>query len=426
MTLDSSPATPISPHPYHRLDISETEFWGRDFRTRDETFATLRDEPGLTWHRPMDAVFPNQETGYWAATRHADVKFISQHEELFCSREGVSVDPMPAEIQRNMTFFLAMDPPDHTRYRKLISSGFTPRQVRRIEEQIKANSRSIVDDLLAQLRSGDQIDFVASCSGLLPMRTVSDMIGIDPADQQKVAYAAECLFSSSDDEYASLEERAVHVMTQLGVLAGSGVELAQRRRAEPHDDLMTELVNAEVDGHRLTDAELGSFMVLLGSAGNDTTKQATTHAFKALVEHPEQRAWLLADYDNRIGGAVEEFVRWATPVLAFARHAVVDTEVAGTEIKAGEKVALFYCSANRDQSVFDRPHEFDITRTTNPHLGFGGGGAHYCLGTHVARMELRHLFYELLTRLPEVTLGEPEYLQSTFVHGIKRMPISLA
>jgi len=374
----------------------------------------------------MPAVFPHQETGYWAATRHADIKFISQHEELFCSRDGVSVDPMPAEIQRNMTFFLAMDPPDHTRYRKLISSGFTPRQVRRIEEQIKSNARSIVDDLLAQLRTGDPIDFVAACSGQLPMRTISDMIGIDAADQEKVAYAAECLFSGSDDEYASLEERAVHVMTQLGVLAGSGIELAQRRRAEPRDDLMTELVNAEVDGHRLTDEELGSFMVLLGSAGNDTTKQATTHAFKALVDHPEQRAWLLADFDNRIDAAVEEFVRWATPVIAFARHAVVDTEVAGTAIKAGEKVALFYCSANRDETVFDRPHEFDITRATNPHLGFGGGGAHYCLGTHVARMELRHLFYELLTRLPEVTLGEPEYLHSTFVHGIKRMPISLA
>jgi len=426
MTLSSSANTPTSPHPYHFLDISDPGFWSKDFRTRDDTFATLRGEPGLTWHRPMPAAFPTEETGYWAATRHADIKFISQHEELFCSSEGVSVDPMPAEIQRNMTFFLAMDPPDHTRYRKLISSGFTPRQVRRIEEQIKTNARDIVDKLLTQLRSGEQIDFVTSCSGQLPMRTISDMIGIDPADQEKVAYAAECLFSGSDDEYASLEERAVHVMTQLGVLAGSGVELAQRRRTEPHDDLMTELVNAEVDGHRLTDEELGSFMVLLGSAGNDTTKQATSHAFKALIDHPEQRAWLLADFDNRIGAAVEEFVRWATPVIAFARHAVADTEVAGTAIKAGEKVGLFYCSANRDESVFDRPHEFDITRTANPHLGFGGGGAHYCLGTHVARMELRHLFYELLTRLPAVTLGEPEYLHSTFVHGIKRMPISLA
>lgn len=420
----ASPST--SPYPYHRLDISAPEFWDNDFRVRDDTFAALRAEDGLTWHRPIPAVFPHEETGYWAATRHADIKYISQHDELFCSSRGVSVDPMPAEIQRTMTFFLAMDPPEHTRYRKLISAGFTPRQTRRIEDQIRANSRDIVDDLLAQLRSGDQIDFVASCSGKLPMRTVSDMIGIDLGDQEKVAYAAESLFSGSDDEYASLEERAVHVMTQLGVLSNSGIELAQRRRHEPHDDLMTELVNAEVDGHRLTDEELGAFMVLLGSAGNDTTKQTTTHAFKALIDHPEQRAWLLADFDNRIGPAVEEFIRYSTAVIAFARHAVVDTEVAGTPIKAGEKVALFYCSANRDEAVFDRPHEFDVSRSPNPHLGFGGGGAHYCLGTHVARMELRHLFYELLTRMPEVTLGAPEYLHSTFVHGIKRMPISLA
>ncbi|HEU4360522.1 MAG TPA: cytochrome P450 [Mycobacterium sp.] len=414
-----------SRYPYHRLDISAPEFWDSDFRSRDDTFATLRAEDGLSWHRPIPAVFPHEETGYWAATRHADIKYISQHEGLFCSSLGVSVDPMPAEIQRAMTFFLAMDPPEHTRYRKLISSGFTPRQVRRIEDQIRANARDIVDKLLQELRGGDQIDFVARCSGQLPMRTISDMIGIDPADQKKVAYAAESLFSGSDDEYASLEERAVHVMTQLGVLSNSGIELARRRRNEPHDDLMTELVHADVDGHRLSDEELGAFMVLLGSAGNDTTKQATSHAFKALVDHPEQRTWLLADFDHRIDAAVEEFIRWSTPVIAFARHALVDTEVAGTEIKAGEKIALYYCSANRDEAVFDRPHEFDISRSPNPHLGFGGGGAHYCLGTHVARMELRHLFYELLTRLPEVTLGEPEYLHSTFVHGIKRMPVRL-
>jgi cytochrome P450 len=423
VTVDSPPA---SPRPYHSLDISAPGFWDKSFRTRDDTFAALRREDGLSWHRPIPAVFPHQETGYWAATRHADIKFISQHSDLFCSNQGVSVDPMPAEIQQTMTFFLAMDPPEHTRYRRLISAAFTPRQVRRIEDQIRANARDIVDGLLTELRSGDRIDFVARCSGILPMRTISDMIGIDPADQAAVAYAAESLFGGSDDEYSSLEERAVHVMTQLQVLSNTGIELAQRRRIRPHEDLVTALIDAEVDGHRLTDNEIGSFMVLLGSAGNDTTKQATSHAFKALVDHPEQRAWLLGDFDNRIDGAVEEFIRWSTPVIAFARHAVVDTEVAGTKIKAGEKVGLFYCSANRDEAVFDRPHEFDIARSANPHLGFGGGGAHYCLGTHVARMELRHLFYELLTRLPEVRLGEPEYLHSTFVHGIKRMPVGLA
>lgn len=417
---------PTSPHPYHPIDISTPSFWDKTFDIRDESFARLRAEDGLSWHRPIPAIFPHEETGYWAATRHADVKYVSQHSELFGSSEGVSVDPMPAEIQRGISFFLTMDPPEHTRYRRLISSAFTPRQIRRIEEQIRANARDVVDRLIADLRSGDPVDFVASCSGKLPMRTISDMIGIDPAGQQAVAYAAESLFSSSDDDYASLEERAVHVMAQLGVLTNAGIELARLRRAEPHEDLMTEIVNAEVDGHRLSDEEIGAFMVLLGSAGNDTTKQATSHAFKALVDHPEQGDWLRADFEHRIDAAVEEFVRWSTPVIAFSRRALVDTEVAGTPIRAGEKVALFYCSANRDEAVFDRPHEFDISRVPNPHHGYGGGGAHFCLGNQLARMELRHLFAELVTRMPAVRLGEPEYLHSTFVHGIKRMPISLA
>ncbi|HET9875623.1 MAG TPA: cytochrome P450, partial [Mycobacterium sp.] len=265
MTLDRTESPPTSPHPYHRLDISAPEFWDNDFRTRDDTFAALRAEDGLTWHHPIPAVFPHQETGYWAATRHADIKYVSHHEGLFCSSLGVSVDPMPAEIQRTMTFFLAMDPPEHTRYRRLISSAFTPRQVRRTEDQIRANAREVVDGLLEALRRGDQIDFVASCSGKLPMRTISDMIGIEPADRETVAYAAECLFSGSDDEYAPLEERAVHVMAQLGVLSNTGIELAQLRRQDPREDLVSELVNAEVDGHRLTDNEIGAFMVLLGS-----------------------------------------------------------------------------------------------------------------------------------------------------------------
>jgi cytochrome P450 len=423
MTVDSPPT---SPRPYHRQDISAPEFWDHDFRTRDDTFAQLRADDGLSWHPPVPAVFPHEETGYWAVTRHADIKYASQHNELFGSSFGISVDPMPAEIQRVMTFFLAMDPPDHTRYRRLVSAAFTPKQIRRIEAQIRTNASQVVDELLIDLQRGEEIDFVAACSGKLPMRTISDMIGIDPADQKAVAAAAESLFSASDDEYASLEERAVHTMTQLGVLSDAGTDLAKRRRSDPHEDLMTNIVNAEVDGQKLTDPEIGAFMVLLGSAGNDTTKQTTSHAFKALIEHPGQRAWLLEDFDNRIDRAVDEFVRWATPVVTFARHAMVDTELAGTPISAGEKLGLFYCSANRDEAVFTRPHEFDITRSPNPHFGFGGGGAHFCLGSRLARMELRHLFYELVSRLPDVTVGTPEYLHSNFVHGIKRMAVSLA
>lgn len=416
----------LTPYPFHRHDISSPAFWAHDFRARESVFAELRAEPGLSWHPPVDTVFPHDEKGYWAVTKHADVKYVSQHSELFISSRGIAIDPLPAEIQRATTFFLTMDPPEHTRYRRLISSAFTPRQVRRIEEQIRSNASEIVDDLLVKLRSGQEVDFVADCAAKLPMRTISDMIGIDPAHRETVAYAAESLAGAADDEYTTLEDRAAHLMTQFAILTEAGVTLAQQRRQAPREDLMTNIVNAEVDGHGLSDNEIGAFLVLLSVAGNDTTKQATSHAFQALVDHPGQREWLLEDFDNRIEPAIDEFIRWATPVLSFARHALVDTEVGATTVRAGDKLALYYCSANRDENVFSRPHEFDVTRSPNPHFGFGGGGTHFCLGSQLARMELRQLFFELLTRLPQVTIGEPQYLQSSFIHGIKRMPIKVA
>jgi cytochrome P450 len=206
------------------------------------------------------------------------------------------------------------------------------------------------------------------------------------------------------------------------LLNNTGVELAQFRRKNPGDDLMTSIVNAEVDGHRLTDEEIGAFLILLASAGNDTTKQSTTHAMMALVDNPDQREWLMADFENRIGPAIEEFVRWSSPVLQFARFATEDTEINGQPVAAGDKVGLFYCSANRDETVFDDPGAFDLTRSPNPHLGFGGGGPHFCLGSQLAKAELRNLFRELLTRLKSVEFGEPDLLYSSFVHGVKRLP----
>ncbi|MEE2058552.1 cytochrome P450 [Rhodococcus artemisiae] len=416
-------AAPASTRPFHPLDISDSSFWERPFFEREKTFARLREEEGVTWHRPAESLFPHDESGYWAITRHADIRHVSGHPELFCSSAGISMDPMPAEIQCAISFFLTMDPPEHTRYRRLISMAFTPKQVRTIEAQIQANAKAIVDDFLRELDKGAPVDFVQAVSRHLPMRTVSEMIGIAPENHEAVAYAAESLFSTSDDEYANLEERATHLMTQLGILTGSGVELAKERRVNPQDDLMTNIVQAEVDGHRLTDEEVGAFMVLLASAGNDTTKQATSHCFKALIDNPDQVAWLLDDWDERASGAIDEFVRWSTPVLEFARHAVVDTDIAGTPIRAGEKVVLFYCSGNFDEMVFDRPLDFDLSRFPNPHVGFGGGGPHFCLGKQLAVLELKHLFHELLTRIPPVELSEPEYVRSDFVHGIKRMSV---
>ena len=359
-----------------------------------------------------------EEPGFWALTRRADIAFVSQHPELFTSAQGVALNPMPAEIQRFASFFLSMDPPQHTVYRRLISSAFTPRNVRQIEEQIHRNAVAIVDELVG----AGNVDFVAACSARLPMLTIMDMLGVPTADQPQVAYAAEKLFGMSDDEYATAEERAEDPIAQITLLSNTGVELAQFRRRNPGDDLMTGIVNAEVDGHRLTDEEIGAFLILLASAGNDTTKQATTHAMLALTENPAQRDWLMKDFDGRIGSAVEEFVRWSSPVLQFARFVTEDTEINGAPVQAGDKVGLFYCSANRDEAAFADPGVFDLSRSPNPHLGFGGGGPHFCLGSQLAKAELRNLFRELLTRLTTVEFGEPDLLYSNFVHGVKRLP----
>jgi cytochrome P450 len=411
-------AASVKTREYSPVDITSHDFWSQPFAVRDESFARLRKAEGLSWHRPLSSLFPMDEPGFWALTRRADIAYVSQHPELFTSAQGVALDPMPAEIQRVASFFLTMDPPQHTVYRRLISSAFTPRNVRQIEEQIHRNAVAIVADLVG---AGD-IDFVEACSARLPMLTIMDMLGVPAADQPAVAKAAEKLFSMSDDEYSSIEERAQDTINEIMLLASTGAELAQFRRKNPGDDLMTSIVNAEVDEHRLTDEEIGAFLILLASAGNDTTKQTTTHAMMALVNNPDQQAWLTADFENRIGPAIEEFVRWSSPVLQFARFATADTEINGQPVAAGDKVGLFYCSANRDEAVFDDPGAFDLSRSPNPHLGFGGGGPHFCLGNQLAKVELRNLFRELLFRLKKVEFGKPDLLYSSFVHGVKRLP----
>jgi cytochrome P450 len=290
--------------------------------------------------------------------------------------------------------------------------------VAKIEEQIRAQARGIVDTI-APL---GEIDFVEQVSARLPVWTISEMIGIDEADRDRVAAAANAMVSWNDPEFVGDGDAMGVLLDALMTLHTTAFGLVDARRAEPRDDLITALVQAEIEGGTLTEEEIASFFVLLCVAGNDTTRQTSTHAILALQEYPEQRAALIADFDGRMDTAVEEFVRWASPVMTFRRTARVDVTVGGQQIRAGEKVALFYRSGNFDETAFDAAERFDVTRSPNPHVGFGGGGPHFCLGSHLARVQLGALFRELLVRLPDLTVGEPEYLAGNFINGIKRLP----
>jgi cytochrome P450 len=411
---------PINPRPYHELDVSSDEFWNRSFEDRDTTFAALRESQTLTWHEPLSSPWPHEEQGFWAATRHADIAYVSKNHALFSSAQGAGLGPMPAEMQRPIAFFLMMDPPEHTRYRQLIGSAFTPKAVAQIQSIIEANAKEIVDDLVG----AGEFDFVERCSALLPMRTVADMIGVPKSEREAVRKAAHRAFTGPMPEDGDVDA-PTFMGEQLMVLRGTAIDLANDRRKNPQDDLMTNIVQAEIDGHRLTDEEIGAFMWLLSTAGNDTTKQTTSICIWALSQNPDQLKWLMEDFDGRINTAVEEFVRYASPVLDFGRVATEDTQIGDVVVKEGEKVGLFYCSGNRDESVFQNAAALDLSRFPNLHQGFGGGGIHYCLGNQIARTQLKLIFREVLTRLPNLeVLGEPEWLRgNSFVNGIEHMTV---
>ncbi|BBX23275.1 cytochrome P450 [Mycolicibacter terrae] len=414
-------ASPATIRGYDPVDLSSRAFWSGTAAERERSFAVLRAERPVSWHPPVeDAVLDDpDDPGYWAVTRHADIVTVSRTNEVFLSGKGVQFENFPAELLETTQSFLAMDPPRHTKLRKLATAAFTPRQVRRIEDSIKASATAIVQELKA---AGSGADFVDYCAKELPLRTLSDMMGIPESERERVAEAADALVTANDPVCLAGRnplEVMFESVTYLHQVAGT---LAAQRRENPGDDLFSSLVNTEVDGDRLTDAEVAAYFVLLSVAGNDTTRQTTSHALRALTDFPDQRAWLLEDFDRRIGMAVEEFIRHATPVMTFRRTAATDYELGGQTIRAGDKVAMFYASGNRDESVFEDPDRLDLSRDPNPHLGFGGGGQHYCLGTHVARAQLRAIFGELLRQLPDIEAGEPEYVAGSFIHGIRAMP----
>lgn len=418
-----SPLTPISSRPYDPIDLSSRAFWSSTAADRETSFAELRATRPVSWHPPVeDALMHDPEDrGYWAVTRHADVVTVSRDSETYLSGKGVLFENVPEELLEASQSFLAMDPPRHTMIRKVVHSAFTPRQVRRIEDSIKENARVIVGELR---EAGSGADFVEHCAKELPIRTLSDMVGIPESERAKVAEAADAMVSWGDPIFLDGRnplEVLVGAQMYLHQVAGA---LAADRRTNPGDDLISALVHAEVDGDRLTDNEVAAFFVLLAVAGNDTTRQTTSHAVLALTDFEDQRAWLTADFDDRSDSAVEEFVRWASPVMTFRRTASTDCELGGQRIAAGEKVVMFYSSANFDTEVFDAPQRLDLGRKPNAHVGFGGGGRHFCLGAHVARAQLRAIVAELLTQVPDIAAGEPAYVAGNFIHAIRSMPVT--
>ncbi|WP_213574082.1 cytochrome P450 [Rhodococcus sp. USK13] len=408
--------------PYDPLSVSELEFWTQTAEERDKTFEILRTERPLSWHRPMQGGLLTPDIdGIWVATSHELISQVSQKPELFSSAHGVNMEELSEDVLEAASSFLGMDDPKHARLRKVISSAFTPKRVTQIHDQIRQQATTIVDDLL-KVSEGD---FVQLVSKRLPMWTIYEMLGLEQKYREEAAHAAEEMVAWNDDEVAAGRHPVELLNGALVKLLIIGIEFAGRRRAEPKSDLMTALVQAEVGGVRLTDDEIGAFFVLLSVAGNDTTRNTTTLITEAFQDFPAQRELLLSDYDVHIGTAVEEFVRFVSPVMTFRRTVTQDVEFAGQSLREGDWVVMVYPSGNRDESVFERPHEFDITRNPNPHVGFGGRGPHFCMGNFVAKIQLREIFDQLLHRVPALRVGEPEFLAGSFIRSVKSMPCTI-
>jgi methyl-branched lipid omega-hydroxylase len=345
----------------------------------------------------------------------------SRHADVFCSGRGATnIVDLPADFNEYFGSMINMDDPRHARLRRIVSRAFSPRLIAKFEDDVRRAAVAIVDDLLVT----GPCDFVPNVAARLPLKIICDMMGIPGEAYDMVLANSNIILSGSDPEFLSqdLDEAVVQILGAGQALADLVTGLAADRVRAPADDLVSALVTANIDGEQLTSAELASFFILLVVAGNETTRTALSHALMLFTEFGEQRTLLLADFENRIDGAVEEVVRYVSPVLFMRRTLTRDYTMNGQDYREGDKAVLYYYSANRDEAVFADPERFDITRSPNPHVGFGGAGPHFCLGAHLARRELTVMLRELLTRVPDITAGEPDRLLSSFVNGIKRLP----
>jgi len=385
-----------------------------------EMFSVLRAEQPVHWTDEPEREGP----GFWSITKHADLQMANRDTATYSSELGGTQRIDLADVEEFDTrgvMLVDTDPPKHTRYRRLVNKGFTPRMIALIEAHLRYRAELIVDDVI---ESGT-CEFVGDLAAELPLQAIAEIMGVPQEDRRLMFDWSNQMIGAQDPEFMDPEDPDAAKRAAAEVFAYSN-QLAAARREDPRDDIVTTLINAEIEGERLSELEFDMFMLLLTVAGNETTRNATASGMDALLRHPEQLAALTANLDDDayLSTAIDEVLRWATPVLHFRRTAAVDTEVRGQEISAGDKVLIWHISANRDEEVFADPFTFDIERTPNEHVAFGGGGAHYCLGANLAKIEIEIIMRELLSRMGDLSAaGETEVLRSNFIGGVKRLPV---
>ncbi|AIG78084.1 Steroid C26-monooxygenase [Amycolatopsis japonica] len=384
-----------------------------------EEFAELRRTAPVWWNPQPHNTAGFRDDGYWVVSRLDDVKAVSRDSELFSSREKTAIirfdeNMTDDSLEANRLVLLNMDAPQHTKLRRIVSKGFTPRSIAKLEDTLRDRAERIV----SEAKKKGSGDFVVDVACELPLQAIAELIGIPQEDRLKIFDWSNQMVSYDDPEYE------VEPLAASAEIVGYAWNMAEERRKCPMDDIVTKLVQADVDGESLASDEFGFFVILLAVAGNETTRNAITHGMKAFLDHPDQ--WELYKKE-RPKTAPDEIVRWATPVVAFQRTATRDTELGGQHIRKGDRVGMFYSSANFDPDHFEQPDKFDILREDNPHVGFGGTGSHYCIGANLARLEIDLIFNAIADVMPDIAeLAPPDRLRSSWLNGIKHYQVRYA
>lgn len=401
------------------MELSDINLLDRDRFTQGiphDWFTYLRANAPVFFHPE-----PGSGRGFWVFSRHEDVVAIGRDAKHFSSAQkrggvvGLEDIEMTADWE-GAELMLYMDPPSHTRHRRLVNRGFTPRMIGMLEPHIRDITVQIVERAITQ----GELDFVVDVASELPLQVIAELMGVPLEDRHKVFDWSNRMIGSEDPEYAVSEENVQAAQVEMFMYAQA---LADRKRDQPSDDIITKLLSADIDGDQLSPMDFNLFFMLLAVAGNETTRNAISHGMNAFLENPDQYR-LLVEKPELIDSAIEEILRWASPVMYFRRNVTSDYDYKGHQLKEGDKVSIWYVSANRDEDVFTDPFRFDITRSPNDHIAFGGGGPHHCLGANLARMEMKLFFEELTRRVPHVEpTGDAVRLRSNFIGGIKHLPV---